>query len=333
MDFKELTYRGINLLTVLTAALLLLLAVSCGSNSGRTSAEQARVRPFPSVTPPAMIQDQQEMIEYMSMHFWDAFMAPAAGQGYRCDSLYVAGVLKGDVEQNLANFIYLLDMRAMTEAKKAVSRIADLTEACEQADSSSNVFESFAQLMDKYLFDPNSPLRNEDYYQAYAEKMSKSAFMSPAEKDKYSYISRLSLRNAVGTKAADFAFSDKTGRIRRLYDIKSEYVLLFFSNPGCESCFEIINSLREDADVTSAIASGRLSVLNIYIDEDIKAWRDYMPIYPEAWYNGFDPEFIIRNENIYNVRAIPSLYLLDEQKTVLMKDAVPDKVFNFLKNI
>jgi hypothetical protein len=91
--------------------------------------------------------------------------------------------------------------------------------------------------------------------------------------------------------------------------------------------------LREDQKINSAIASGRLAVLNIYIDEDIKAWRDYMPVYPETWYNGFDPEFVIRNENIYNVRAIPSLYLLDNQKTVLMKDAVPEKLLNLLNNI
>jgi thiol-disulfide isomerase/thioredoxin len=226
----------------------------------------------------------------------------------------------------------LLDEKT-ADALGANQSVAALAEACEQADSSSNVFESFAQLMDKYLFDPNSPLRNEDYYQAYAAKMSESSFLSAAARDKYSYISRMSLRNAVGTKAADFAFSDKAGRIRRLYDIRSEYVLLFFSNPGCESCLEIINMLREDQKINSAIASGRLAVLNIYIDEDIKAWRDYMPVYPETWYNGFDPEIVIRNENIYNVRAIPSLYLLDNQKTVLMKDAVPEKLLNLLNNI
>jgi hypothetical protein len=52
-----------------------------------------------------------------------------------------------------------------------------------------------------------------------------------------------------------------------------------------------------------------------------------MPIYPEEWYNGFDPDFAIRNETLYNVRAIPSLYLLDKDKTVLLKDAPEDRIF------
>ena len=109
MDFKELTYKGMNFKAALLASLLL-FSVSCGSNAGRREAEQTMTRPFPSVTPPAMMQEQQEIVEFMSMHFWDAFMAPAAGQGYRCDSLYVAGVLKGDVEQNLANFILGIEL-------------------------------------------------------------------------------------------------------------------------------------------------------------------------------------------------------------------------------
>ena len=55
-----------------------------------------------------------------------------------------------------------------------------------------------------------------------------------------------------------------------------------------------------------------------------------MTVYPEHWYNGFDPDLVIRGENLYNVRAIPSLYLLDRNKTVIMKDAPEARVFEWL---
>ena len=58
-----------------------------------------------------------------------------------------------------------------------------------------------------------------------------------------------------------------------------------------------------------------------------------MPIYPEEWYNGFDPDLIIRNDLLYNVRAIPSLYLLDAEKRVILKDAPENKVFSILASI
>lgn len=95
----------------------------------------------------------------------------------------------------------------------------------------------------------------------------------------------------------------------------------------------IINVLKGEPNISQMILSGRLAVLNIYIDEDIEAWRSYMPIYPEEWYNGFDPDFIIRNDVLYNVRAIPSLYLLDAEKKVILKDTPEERLFNHLTKI
>jgi hypothetical protein len=92
---------------------------------------------------------------------------------------------------------------------------------------------------------------------------------------------------------------------------------------------EIINALKNTPQITSLTASGKVAVLNIYIDEDLEAWRSYMPIYPEEWFNGFDPDFVIRTDVLYNVRAIPSLYLLDKDKNVIMKDAVTERVLDF----
>jgi hypothetical protein len=95
---------------------------------------------------------------------------------------------------------------------------------------------------------------------------------------------------------------------------------------------EIITVLREDPVISNLISAGVLAVVNVYIDEDIQAWRSYMPVYPEEWYNGFDPDFVLRSNEIYAVRAIPSLYLLDHEKRVILKDAPEDKMFNYLYN-
>ena len=57
-----------------------------------------------------------------------------------------------------------------------------------------------------------------------------------------------------------------------------------------------------------------------------------MPVYPDEWYNGYDPNLVIRNDMLYNIRAIPSLYLLDEDKRVILKDAPQETVFAWLAN-
>ena len=303
-------------------------AVLIVAGCGQRKAEQFQALPFPDVLPPAMMEDPQDRAEYMAQNMWNSLTDPS--RTYPCDSLLVSGVRRADVEQKFANWTQVLGMSSRPVAEKSVSRLYDRALACEKKDTSSNVFETFASLVDKYLFDPNSPLRDEDLYGAYASRLAAYEGYTEVQKEKYARDARLCALNKVGTKAADFRFADRRGKIRTLYGVEAPYTLLFFSNPGCEACMSIINVLKEDPQISSMISSGRLKVLNIYIDEDLDAWRSYMPVYPEEWYNGFDPDFVIRNETLYNVRAIPSLYLLDSEKTVLLKDAPENRMFEYL---
>ncbi len=312
--------------SILCASVLLM--AGCGENQKR--AEQFSALPFPDVMPPAMIEEPAARAEYMALHWWDALTE--SSRDYPCDSLLVSGVRRSDVEQKFANWTNVLAMTDLRTVEKAMVRLYDRTAACEKKDTSSNVFETFTSLVDKYLYDPNSPLRNEDYYAFYAERLSVSDLVEPVMQEKYARQVRLAGLNRVGTRAADFRFADKRGRIYSLHGVKSELTLLFFSNPGCTACKDIIDVLNGDPVISGLIADGTMAVLNIYIDEDLDAWRSYMPIYPETWYNGFDPDLVIRGETLYNVRAIPSLYLLDRNKTVIMKDAPEARIFEWLSH-
>ena len=313
-------------LNILNIAAVMILVISCGQKK----AEQFQALPFPDVVPPAMMEDVQDRVEYMAMNMWNSLLDPS--RTYPCDSLLLSGVRKGDVEQKFANWMQILDAAGMKVAQKSIAALYSKAYACEKKDTCSNAFETFTELVDKYMFDPNSPLRNEDYYGVYASLLASSEFIPESMQGKYARDAKLCALNKVGTKAADFRFADKRGKINTLYNIKAPYILLFFSNPGCEACMNIIEVLRGEPSIARLISSGMLSVLNIYIDEDLDAWRSYMPVYPEEWYNGFDPDFVIRNEMLYNVRAIPSLYLLDSEKTVILKDAPENRVFDYLVN-
>ena len=307
------------------------IAVVSIAGCGQRKAEQFQALPFPDVMPPAMMEDPQDRADYMALNMWNSLADPS--RTYPCDSLLVSGVRKADVEQKFANWVQVLGMSSRPVAEKSVGRLYDRALACEKKDTSSNVFETFASLVEKYLFDPNSPLRDEDLYGAYASRLAAYEEYTEVQKGKYARDARLCALNKVGSKAADFRFADRRGKMRTLYGVEAPYTLLFFSNPGCEACMSIINVLKDDPQISGMISSGRLKVLNIYIDEDLDAWRSYMPIYPEEWHNGFDPDFVIRNETLYNVRAIPSLYLLDSEKTVLLKDAPENRMFEYLYSL
>lgn len=308
---------------IITASVLVLAGCA-----GNRKAEQFVALPFPDVVPPAMMESASDRAEYMALHWWDGITE--ASREYPCDTTLVSGVRKEDVEQKFANWVNILNMLDMSVVGKSVVRLYDRAAACEKKDTSSNVFETFTDLVVKYLYDPNSPMRNEDHYAFYASRLAGSDLVDESMREKYAREVRLASLNRVGSKAADFRFTDKGGRMHTLHGIDAELTLLFFSNPGCSACKEIIDVLNNDPRISSLISEGVMAVLNIYIDEDLEEWRSYMPVYPEHWYNGFDPDLVIRGENLYNVRAIPSLYLLDRNKTVIMKDAPEARVFEWL---
>ena len=311
--------------SIFTILLLAVLAVSCSQGK---KAEQFKALPFPDIAPPAMMTDPQNIAEYLAEHYWDRFIDPS--RTYPSDSMMVSGVKKGDIEQKFADWAYILDMISFQKAEKALSGLYSKALACEQADTASVVFEFFNETAYKYFYDPNSPLRNEDYYNVYVRKLAEYAGLTPEMRGKHEFDVRMTSLNRVGTVAADFKFADKYGRFHTLHGIKAPLTLLFFSNPGCNACMDIINVLKGEPAIASMISDGTLAVLNIYIDEDLQGWRDYMPIYPQEWYNGFDPDLVIRTDNLYNVRAIPSLYLLDEEKRVILKDAPENRLFDLL---
>ena len=307
--------------------LVAILAAGCGNRK----AEQFKALPFPDIQLPAVIQTEQAALDYMAEHFWDNLTETS--RTYPCDSVHVSGVSKDAVEQKFANWLYLIEKVDLKTAEKSVRRLCSRAIACEKADTSSNVLNTVTFLADKYLYNPNSPLRNEEFYLYFASAFASFDGFSDEERDRYSFQAEGCSLNRIGQKAADFRFTDNRGKTYTLHGIDSPYVLLFFSNPGCEACLNIINMLKSDQQVEMMTREGMLTVLNIYIDEDLQGWKDYMTVYPKEWYNCFDPDLAIRTDNLYNVRAIPSLYVLDKEKRVILKDAPEQKVLSYLTEL
>ena len=318
---RALTYS----LTIICA----LLMVGCGGRgNGKDTAFQPHAFP-PMPEPPAVIVEPREKAEYVISNYWNKFLS----QTYPCDSNVVNGVLADDVEKALGTFVTFLENACPIDfGRKAMAGFFDKVEKFQTADTSSNVFGFFEKMVPKYLYDPNSPVRNEDLYLPYVSRLAVSEYSDPDLKPSYSFETQMCSLNMIGSPAADFIFTDLAGKRHTLYGIKAETTLLFFTNPGCPACKEIIESLTSDGKIAALVASGRLAVVNVYIDEELDKWRENASVYPKNWYNGYDQSYIIRSDVTYNVRAIPSLYVLDSEKKVIMKDAPVEIVLPYLDN-
>ncbi|MBR4524248.1 MAG: DUF5106 domain-containing protein [Bacteroidales bacterium] len=308
---------------VLLAALLL-----AGCRAKPKTPVALPLRDFPYPTVPGVYTDPEERMDWILDHFWDAFLACDGP----CDTGAVLGVRHSDVEGQVALYAQQLETLPLAEAQRKMRHFFTQVEERQAADTASHVFLLMEEIVSRYLYDPNSPVRNEDLYLPYVEGLAASRFTREEARPGYVYQARMCALAPTGSVAPDFRFTDARGRTRRMHDVKARTTLLFFSNPGCNACLEIINTLEAVPGIRNRIANGDFAVVNVYIDEDLDAWRAYEPNYPRDWNCGYDPDGLIRADRIYNIRAIPSLYLLDGEKHIILKDAPVERVVAWLQN-
>lgn len=170
------------------------------------------------------------------------------------------------------------------------------------------------------LSDPNSQLRNDELYIPLLEAVIASPFYDSVEKVRPRYRLEMASKNRVGRPAADFTYTLADGTQGTLYGIEAPFTLVYINNPDCHACEQIQAAMAASSVIGDRLAAGGLKIVAIYPDEDLVAWRKHRREVPAQWINGYDAGLEIRRQALYDLQAIPSIYLLDKDKRVLLKD-------------
>jgi hypothetical protein len=219
-------------------------------------------------------------------------------------------------EQAFADYLNILPLAAAAETGQSIRRLL----AAAEAEKSGRMYGYFLQLFDKYLYDPNSPYRDDELYIPVAQYILADARSGEADKIRMQYTLKLMLKNRKGETAADFTYVRADGKEGRMHDVKAGYTILMFYNPDCHACGKNITAMKESALITKLHKAGTVAILLFYPDEDVAVWKQHLPDIPADWINGYDRHVKVKDGEIYDLRAIPSLYLLDRDKKVLLKD-------------
>lgn len=278
-----------------------------GDKSKDTATEQGAmvkpVRKFIPALPPSTLNPEEHRA-YMVDHYWDKFDFS--------DTLFIAEVDTSHMATAFA--IYAAGYVPDSLAHSAMSRLM------QRASTSRKMFDYFMMLSDMVLHDPNSPLRNDEKYIPVLEQAVKSPYYDEYERMPYEFDLKVAMQNRVGHKANDFVYTLATERSARMHSIKADYLLIFISNPGCPMCREIREQLMASPMLNELSERGKFKVLVIYPDSDLVAWREHLNDYPASWINAYDKGGVITRDRLYDLKAIPALYLLDSEKMVMAKD-------------
>lgn len=268
--------------------------------------------PLPDV--PNSLTDPADRATYIVEHFWDAM-----DFGDTIRSLDEAFM-----EQNFANYANLF---AYVGVETAESSIKNLMQA---ASDNRQAYNLLADIADKYLYDSNSPMMDEEAYILFLKAITESDFMDRDRRVRFESQLKDALKNRRGSKASDFGFVDSHGRNGSLYGTADGkcYRLVMFYDPDCDVCKSTKEMLSGSAAVNNAVASGLLKVVAVYSDGDNEVWEKSKNDMPGNWLSVSSPAE--DRDEIYVIRATPTLYLLAPDNTVVLKDARAEAIIGYL---
>lgn len=271
--------------------------------------------PFPEI--PATLTEPEARKAFLLTHYWAQFSF--------ADTTLVNN--RDVTEQGFVNFIALLLDGTTTEELARES----LKNWCAGFVGKDHARRVLTKTADDYLYNPNSPFYNEGLYGLYLETWLDVLPPDDAQRSAFSFKLKLIRRNNVGETATDFTYYLPDGARRTLAatSVKGDRLLLVFYDPECESCHAVLGQMAASPALAEAVQAGKISVLAVYTEGNEEAWRRALPDMPEGWTIGTDRE-AVKTGVLYDLKAMPSLYLLDGQKRVLLKDAAFEEINRFL---
>ena len=297
-------------------------AVSCGNAARQKSGQEApaveqeqKKRAFQLPEVPVMLQTPELRAKYVVEHYWDNF-------DFR-DTAYIH--LPDITEQAAVNY---MDILGLVSAEVALASLQGLVA---KASVEPAMLDYMWKTFSRYWHDPNSPIKNEDMFILLCRAVEQTPEAGIFLTEKAKHLRRMAEKNRVGQPAADFVYTLASGKQGNLYGLKAEYTLVFFYDPDCETCSSIKQDMRQTAWLAQKVAAGEVKVLTIYPDADIALWRNRLNEMAGEWVNGYDRGQVLTMEQRYDLSSLPSFYLLDKDKKVVLKDADWRQVMQFFE--
>ena len=180
-------------------------------------------------------------------------------------------------------------------------------------------YRQMMELAERRFSDPADPIHNEGLYMIVLKHASNKFVLSNAEKEKQRLLLEGAKKNMIGSVATDFDYvTPANNDVHHLKDLKSDYILVYFNNPDCESCEKVKERLATSELINQLANDKKLTVLAIYPYEDGKLWKKAE--YPKMMINGWNKSRQIEQNELYDLPTLPCFYLMDKNYTVLVKN-------------
>lgn len=271
---------------------------------------------FKMVEIPSVITDNDLRVKFLLNHYWDNLDLKDT----------IANANPANIQEPFRAYLNVL---ASSDFKSATESIVNLARKVKV--SHIKIVTCFMEIFEKSLYDPNSLYKSEEIYLAVVNEMQEGTNFPFELKEKLSFQSKNLNKNRINTKAANINFITPEGKLSSLYNVKSAYILLFFYEPDCHSCNLTADQMMRSPILLNAL--DKIKVVAVYTGNSEELWKNYNKNLSKEWVVGFDKKQEVVNNSIYDIRSSPSIYLLDANKKILLKDVSFDIAAEYLKSV
>ena len=146
---------------------------------------------FPLPLIPSNITDEQDKAIYLSKYYWEKFTFEDTTLINQTDI----------TEQGFVDYIHVLNYIPLKHADRSIKYLFV------KAQVNPAMYAYFAELFEKYLYNTDSPFRNEELYIPVLGTILKSDILSEEDFDKYDFQQEMIHKNRIGSKATDFVYT------------------------------------------------------------------------------------------------------------------------------
>ena len=265
---------------------------------------------------PSSMTTPTERAEYLVMHFWDKF-----------DFKDTPSLMKNDLLERC--FVDYLEVLSLVQGAVTEKSIQSLMKKAE-VEKKNLLF--VAELGEKYLNASSSPMYDEEKFIPILQCLLKTPVLNDVEKIRPQFLLDAAMTNRVGQVANDLTYTLADGKTGTLHAITANYTLLYFNDPDCKNCQTLIKQLAASPVITNLVRQQTLKIITVYPEDDLEAWKKHASEIPDTWIYSRDAEQKINMESLYRLNQFPTLYLLDKDKKVLLKDTTFEKLEDFFNH-
>ena len=230
-------------------------------------------------------------------------------------------------EQAFADFVHILHYATDPNAVNN-----GLSTLINKVAVDSDATQIFNDLIVKYLNGYDSPVRNDTLFIKAAQMMLDSAALDDISIQRLTYRIKLASKNQIGTEATDFLFQTPDSFVYNLLSVTHDgYIILLFYDPQCNNCNEVESILANSETIERLTKRAKVNIMAVSVEGDEIEWLMKIQDLPSDWIHGFNDGEIQESE-LYDLGAIPSIYLLDKDNTIVLKDVDIFQLLDYIEN-